>query len=500
MGQRSDFEVNFGEIKSSAPAISPDLQLVMVVSGSLTIETNSRYYPLEEKDLLVINRNQLYQADGRAGNRVLTVSVSGQYLDRYYAAYRNSRFECYSREIDMGREKLVKTIRKLLAETLVSHYQQEETHQLAIQSNISSILIILARGFKHRASSLEKVSTSDYRLKQIIQFVEDNYEQPITLSETADRFHLSAGYLSRYFKQETGIGFNRFLMEIRLAHAVKDLLYTTKPIAQIAMNNGFPNTGSLAKLFKETYGETLKTYRENHRDTKAPETSPREEAGSRPDSLRDILRKLQVFLEEDETEAYPNTGSTAVNLAIDASLTPAGKVMHADHHLSIGELREVLKEGVRSQLLTAKSELGLKYVGIDRLIRGTTLIPPVETDETVATTSPYYNADFALTFLQKHGFSLFVRVDYQEISEDEALFFAELELFLKHCLNVYGETFLASWHFMFYEPSATAVSGSEMKRVYLKLHDMLKHFMPSARVGTSPPFSRISLHRLIVMR
>ena len=57
----------------------------------------------------------------------------------------------------------------------------------------------------------------------------------------------------------------------------------------------------------------------------------------------------------------------------------------------------------------------------------------------IATTSPYYNADFALNFLEKHELSLFVRVDYKEISTDEESYFTELHKFMRHCINVHGK-------------------------------------------------------------
>ncbi len=88
--------------------------------------------------------------------------------------------------------------------------------------------------------------------------------RPITLEEIAKKFYLSTGYLSRYFKQKMGMGFSRFLMNIRLKHSMKDLLYTSESISQIAMNNGFPNTKSYSTLFKEVYGMPPHAYRKNH--------------------------------------------------------------------------------------------------------------------------------------------------------------------------------------------------------------------------------------------
>ena len=86
----------------------------------------------------------------------------------------------------------------------------------------------------------------------------------ITLEDIAKKAYLSTAYLSRYFKQKMGMGFSRFLMNIRLKHSVKELLYTNDTISQISMKNGFANTKSFTSLFKEMYGVTPHAYRENH--------------------------------------------------------------------------------------------------------------------------------------------------------------------------------------------------------------------------------------------
>lgn len=106
----------------------------------------------------------------------------------------------------------------------------------------------------------------------------------------------------------------------------------------------------------------------------------------------------------------------------------------------------------------------------------------------IASTSPYYHADFALNFLRKHDLSLFVRIDYQEMSEDEENYFKELRHFIKHCLNVHGRSYIEQWHFMFYEP-LTAVNISELEQVYLKLYRVLKELLPGVRIGVFLPFS-----------
>ncbi len=66
---------------------------------------------------------------------------------------------------------------------------------------------------------------------------------------------------------------------------------------------------------------------------------------------------------------------------------------------------------------------------------------------------------------------------------------AKLTQFVRHCLHLYGETYVKYWHVMFYEPYYTGVESTELQRVYLKLYEVLKTYIPSIQVGVYMPFS-----------
>ncbi|WNS76426.1 hypothetical protein RRV45_05285 [Bacillus sp. DTU_2020_1000418_1_SI_GHA_SEK_038] len=129
------------------------------------------------------------------------------------------------------------------------------------------------------------------------------------------------------------------------------------------------------------------------------------------------------------------------------------------------------------------------YIGVRNLISNTAIPPEVETDEEIPTTSPYFSIDSALAFMKKHDLSLFIRTDYIDISRDEEQYFPKLIQFIRHCLQLYGESFVKEWHVMFYEPFYTGVEAKELQRIYLKLHEVLKTMLPSIQIGLYMPFS-----------
>ncbi|MCG7343546.1 helix-turn-helix domain-containing protein [Sporosarcina sp. ACRSL] len=485
----SDFQISFQHIDVMVPRIKKGIQVILVLSGKLKIETSDRFYHMEENDLLVINRNQLYQAQGYEENRVMVLSISDRFMERHYANYRNHRFECFSREIDLGREEKILTIRKLLANVMISYYRQDESYLIELTSYICQMLLILIRSFKEEGSVIQKIDTGDRRLLQIIDYMERNYDQPITLEEIATKYFLSTSYLSRYFKQNMGIGFSRYLMNIRLKHSMKELLYTNDSISQIAMNNGFPNTKAFSTLFKEVHGMTPHVYRDTHEVQKedSVQTYSKEDVSHLIQSS-EIIERLSQFNIDDQ-KPYNLTEMRYEKLPITLSSHAQVNLHYPDHILIVGEISELLKEDVRSQILEVKKDLQLKYIGVRHPSSSTTIPPEVETDEEIPTTSPYFNIDNALEFMRKHDLSLFIRVDYIDISRDGEQYFTNLIQFIRHCLQRYGESFVKQWHVMFYEPYFTAVDAKELKKTYIKLHQVLKTIVPSIRVGVYMPFS-----------
>lgn len=108
----------------------------------------------------------------------------------------------------------------------------------------------------------EQESRSSSELVQrIIQYLEENYAQNITLSSLEDAFFFNASYISRVFKQKTGKNYSDYLLSIRLEHAKELLRNSNHSIAYISDTTGFGNSKYFSKIFKEKVGMQPVQYR-----------------------------------------------------------------------------------------------------------------------------------------------------------------------------------------------------------------------------------------------
>ena len=86
----------------------------------------------------------------------------------------------------------------------------------------------------------------------------------ITIEDLADVFGVSASYLSRLFKKETGISVSEYIREQKI-HVAKNLLrFSDYPMIDIANRLSFSSQSHFIQQFREAVGVTPKKYRDEH--------------------------------------------------------------------------------------------------------------------------------------------------------------------------------------------------------------------------------------------
>ncbi|MCL2244055.1 MAG: response regulator [Treponema sp.] len=93
-------------------------------------------------------------------------------------------------------------------------------------------------------------------IKKIIQYIQENYCDDISLEEIAARFYVSKEYLSKIFKQENGINFSEYVTALRMKKAKELLLVNKIPIKEIPCLTGYAYPAHFYKVFKKFYRKT----------------------------------------------------------------------------------------------------------------------------------------------------------------------------------------------------------------------------------------------------
>ena len=116
----------------------------------------------------------------------------------------------------------------------------------------------------------EESAVSEQRtlLQQIDQYVEQNFKNKISLDEIADELHVNRSYLSRFYKNKTGINLFDTILNLRIEAAKEYLLNTDMKTYEISEAIGVDDAGYFSKMFKKITGVSPKEFRKQGKDEK----------------------------------------------------------------------------------------------------------------------------------------------------------------------------------------------------------------------------------------
>ena len=126
---------------------------------------------------------------------------------------------------------------------------------------IDGLKVKLLEERKESSQSIE--STDEKTMFQIIGYIKEHMAEEITLQKLSEEFHLSSNYISKKFKEETGINYLSYLTRLRMDKAKTLLVSTSLSIGEISENVGFRDYRVFTKVFKEWEGMSPSHYRKN---------------------------------------------------------------------------------------------------------------------------------------------------------------------------------------------------------------------------------------------
>ena len=99
------------------------------------------------------------------------------------------------------------------------------------------------------------------KLNQVRTYIDANFTAKLLLEDLAERFYISKYHLSREFKKAYGITIGSYLLSCRIGLAKRLLRFSSKPIEEIAMLCGIPDTSYFTKVFRKSEQMTALEYR-----------------------------------------------------------------------------------------------------------------------------------------------------------------------------------------------------------------------------------------------
>lgn len=242
-----------------------ELELLYVFHGSSRHFIDGEIFITEPGRLLVTNCESVHRIEildqGDSSSEQpdgVVLIVHNRFLEENFPEYQDFWFT-------NGKPQARPEVREIMLKfsEYAARKEHKEHEHLYMRGLLLQLLYYLYQEGAVRRSDMGSVRRREQvqTLKEILQYVEEHYREPLAQAEIAKEFYFTPQYFARYFKQCTGNTFTEHLTAYRISQARQELLHTDRRISDVARNNGFHDDRGFINAFKRIYGVTPLQYR-----------------------------------------------------------------------------------------------------------------------------------------------------------------------------------------------------------------------------------------------
>ena len=202
-------------------------ELFYILKGTLEVKIDDKVYELRQEDIVLINANKRHTMTGKEGILAARFEIDFHLLAEYMGTMQ-LLFWCNT---IVDKNAAYDELRKVLDQILARYFERDEKGAFDLNALYFQAAHILTSNFLINMddSRFENWDSQNrIRIKNIQNYIQANYQSQISLNDLAQRLYLSNAYLSKYIKKNLGMTFIEYLNNVRLFHAVDEILYTEK--------------------------------------------------------------------------------------------------------------------------------------------------------------------------------------------------------------------------------------------------------------------------------
>jgi len=248
-------------------------------SGDCKYLIGNRIYQLEQDDIIIMNGLTLHRANPiptKPYERSI-IEFSPEWIKHILKTLKVPElldpFNFLSNSIFRGGdEKTLQEINRLFISInqLTSSIHQEGRSKKdngIKEAEITSMFIqLLIKVYEISQFELGKTqivdSEKEHHVNRIKSWIDENFQDAITLDIVSNHLNISKYYMSRIFKDVTGYTIMQYIMSCRIDRAKYLLeIYPDKSIQDVAIESGFENASHFSRLFRKQVNISPSEYR-----------------------------------------------------------------------------------------------------------------------------------------------------------------------------------------------------------------------------------------------
>ena len=251
-------------IDTEPPQVSfhqhPFYELFLFIDGKADYIIEGKTYHLKPGDLLLTNSLDIHRPEifpGKPYDRVV-LWISEDFFS--LPQFRGSDLSACFQDAAGKNYRLIRPAKSSLLQIQKLCHRISNTQQSTrlgsfplVWAYVTELLVEVCRCYFEGTGFTAEDVTENEKINELLEYINHHITEDLTLDELANHAFMSKYYLSRQFKQYTGMGIYQYIMKKRLTIS-RDLLRNGFPVTRACMDCGFHDYSNYLKAFKKEFG------------------------------------------------------------------------------------------------------------------------------------------------------------------------------------------------------------------------------------------------------
>lgn len=260
---------SFGIYHSTQSNATPEIhiheccEVLFCLSGAKHFLIGGQLYDVRDNDIFVLNQFEAHKITYEQGAKIerYVIQISPELLNASSTDATNLG-DCFyphkhgfDHRVNLSPEKAAKFREKL--DSLCKDYGYGD--DLLKKCIFTELLVELNQAFCQE-ERVEIDTQGKGAVKLAIDYINNNYDMPLTLESVAKNSFVSVNHLCRLFLEHCGTTVAKYITSKRITEA-KKMLLSGKSVTDVAMKCGFGDYSGFIRVFKKNVGITPGKYR-----------------------------------------------------------------------------------------------------------------------------------------------------------------------------------------------------------------------------------------------
>ena len=249
----------------------PEIEITYVQKGTMCYKVNHMVYHLKEGDIVFNNSGALHSGtmENQKDCAYIPVTFDSRLIYGFFQSTVNSKYVDPVIQDSMlpaicidQSEPWHKPFREYLLRIIDLDEKKPDFYELDITICLQSMWRLLLEHITYEPQASRENSLEYDRIKKILSYIEENYQNKITLNDIAGHIHLCESECTRLFKRHMNTTLFAFLQEYRIERSL-EFLQADQPVSAVADKAGFSDPNYYSKVFAKIKGCSPREYQKH---------------------------------------------------------------------------------------------------------------------------------------------------------------------------------------------------------------------------------------------